>query len=205
MPKDKSNVMIFVMDTQRWKNMGCYGYPKGTTPNVDKIAGEGLVFLHHYTPGVWTLPTHVSLFTGRHVCCHRADINHEFSSGRFPTIAGLLNKHGYMTVGFSNNAWVMEWENGSATDFAEYYLMQDVKHQPRITDPIVPSGEQDRGSLKTVSFVMDWIERKYDGSRPFFIFINCIEPHLKCWAAQPFRARFLPDGVGDGKYSTTPC
>jgi len=194
---DKPNIMIFVMDTQRWKNMGCYGYDKGTTPNIDRIASEGVVFLHHYTPGVWTLPTHVSLFTGRYICCHRADINHEFLSGRFPTIAGVLNKVGYKTAGFSNNEWVMEWENGSVTDFSEFYLMRDVDYKPRVKDPIVPETERDEGSLKTVSFVQDWLEKNYDGSQPFFIFINCVEPHMRCWAAQPFRGRFLPEGVTD--------
>ncbi|NOZ22597.1 MAG: sulfatase [Planctomycetes bacterium] len=189
------NIILFVMDTQRCKNIGCYGYDRGATPNIDRFAEEGVTFLHHYTPGVWTVPTHVSMFTGRHIYTHRADINNEGLMGKFPSIAGTLNGLGYRTVGFSNNSWVMEWEHGTATDFAEYYHMHDVEYETRLKDPIVPPEEKDEGSLRTVSFVQDWIERNYDGGRPFFMFINCTEPHLRCWAAEPFRSRFLPKGV----------
>ncbi|MCD6083299.1 sulfatase-like hydrolase/transferase, partial [Candidatus Aerophobetes bacterium] len=60
--KKKPNILIFVMDTQRVDNLGCYGYDKQTTPNIDKIAEEGTVFLNNITPAVWTLPSHASLF-----------------------------------------------------------------------------------------------------------------------------------------------
>ncbi|MCD6510693.1 MAG: sulfatase-like hydrolase/transferase, partial [Thermoprotei archaeon] len=60
------------MDTQRADNLSCYGYHKKTTPNIDGIAGEGVIFLNNIVPGVWTLPSHASLFTGRYVSGHGA-------------------------------------------------------------------------------------------------------------------------------------
>ena len=67
---DRPNVVVFVMDTQRVKNMTCYGYDKPTTPNIDRLAEDAVLFEHHYTNGCWTTSTHASLFTGRYVWGH---------------------------------------------------------------------------------------------------------------------------------------
>jgi len=66
------NIIIFLIDAQRADKLSCYGYDKPTTPNIDRIAGEGTLFLNHTTPGVWTLPAHVSLFTGLYQHTHGA-------------------------------------------------------------------------------------------------------------------------------------
>ena len=100
------------MDTQPVANMTCYGYPKDTTPNVQRIADEGLVYERHYVTGAWTVPSHSSLFTGKYQCGHGAGVQHEFLSPSFPTVAEVLAGAGYQTVGFSNNSWVNQDEKG---------------------------------------------------------------------------------------------
>lgn len=58
------NVLLISIDTCRADHLGCYGYPLDTTPNIDAIAGEGIVFEHAISPLPYTLPAHCSMLTG---------------------------------------------------------------------------------------------------------------------------------------------
>ncbi len=197
------NVLIFVMDTQRADRMSCYGYEKPTTPNVDRIASEGVLFLNNISPGIWTLPSHASLLTGRYVSGHGADAFHEFLPPGIPTIADILGKLGYQSVAFSNNSWVhVGWEDGTGVlrGFREVIKVP----RPRGRSPLagveedyVTSEEVDKGSLRTVLLVRKWLRESWNRSKPFLMFINCIEPHMAYWPPQPFRRKFLPPGVTD--------
>ncbi len=55
MANSTPNILIFLMDTQPVRNVTCYSYPKDTTPNIQRIADEGLVYEQHYTTGCWTI------------------------------------------------------------------------------------------------------------------------------------------------------
>jgi len=177
--KKKPNILIFVMDTQRVDNLGCYGYDKQTTPNIDKIAEEGTVFLNNITPAVWTLPSHASLFTGLYQYTHGAGVFHDYLSSSHSTIAETLNLMGYRTVGFFANMWASQSNKG----FREFFLVHE------------RSSEDPKGSLHRIRHAIKWIEENYTGSTPFFMFIQCMEPHLPCWPPSPFRERFLMKGV----------
>ena len=190
----RPNFLIFLMDVQRAKNMSCYGYRLKTTPNIDKIAGEGVVFENHFTPGVWTVPVHASLFTGKYICGHGCDVGHEFMEEDFPTLAEVLNAHGYYTAGICNNGWVEQEKTRIARGFTEYTLARQAEPVP----PYLPQRDNpDKGSWKTVGLVRKWLDEHAKGEKPFLLFINCTEPHMKYWAPQPFRERFLLKGVDD--------
>jgi len=66
------NVIWFVIDTLRSDHLGCYGYFRDTSPNIDRIASEGVRFEDSYASAIATGPGFTSLFTGR------AAINHGF-------------------------------------------------------------------------------------------------------------------------------
>lgn len=201
------NLIIFLMDTQRADNLSCYGYPVKTTPHIDAIADEGVIFTNNIIPGVWTLPSHASLFTGRYVSGHGADAHHEFLPAEFPTMAEILGKMGYKTVGFSNNGWVSR-STGIARGFEEYYLVSREKAGRvewfYVEEETFREEERDRGSLKTVNAAISWIENKYDGKSPFFMFINVIEPHGPYRPPEPFKSRFLPPGVSEEEIRSLP-
>jgi len=205
---DRPNILLIVMDTQRADNLSCYGYSKETTPNIDRIAKDGAVFLNNITPGVWTLPSHASLFTGRYVSGHGADAHCEYLMAEFPTMAEVLRELGYHTVGFSNNGWVSR-RTGVARGFEEFYLIGRGARGRRVVEWFyvaeeVPEEEGDRGSLKTVNAAMAWLDSKWDRRRPFFMFINFIEPHGPYWPPEPFRSKFLPPNVSEEELRRLP-
>jgi len=205
----KPNILLFLMDTQRVDNMSCYGYPKRTTPNIDGIAGEGAVFLNHITAGVWTVPSHASLFTGRYVSGHGADAHFEYLAVDFPTMAEILDELGYQSVGFSNNGWVSK-KSGIARGFQEFYLVSRAVQGKKVVEwfyveeSFEKPEEQDKGALKTVNAAINWLEKKWDRSKPFFMFINCVEPHGPYWPPEPFRSRFLPKDVTEEELKSLP-
>jgi arylsulfatase A-like enzyme len=196
------NLLIFVMDTQPVRNLLPYGYDRPTSPVLERIAGEGMVYDHHYVTGCWTVPSHTSLFTGKYVSGHGTGVQHEFMPAAFPTMAEILGRAGYQTAGFSNNTWVNQDATNIARGFAKFVLVERPGGQnPQIgpEDDFILPEEVDSGSARTVELVQRWFRDEYDAARPFFMFINCVEPHLRVWAPQPFRGQFLLPGVSEAQ------
>ena len=63
-------VLILMLDTMRADHVSAYGYPRRTTPALDELARDGLLFSRAFSTSSWTLPAHVSLFSGRDVLGH---------------------------------------------------------------------------------------------------------------------------------------
>lgn len=60
----RTSVLLIVLDTLRADRLGCYGYPLPTSPNIDALAAESVLFTRAISTAPWTLPAHASLFTG---------------------------------------------------------------------------------------------------------------------------------------------
>ncbi|MGJ8641667.1 MAG: sulfatase-like hydrolase/transferase [Opitutaceae bacterium] len=69
--KDQPNIIFLMTDDQRWDNMGCYGRPEFVTPNIDKLAEQGVVFDKAYQAVAICMPSRVTAMTGRHLSSHR--------------------------------------------------------------------------------------------------------------------------------------
>jgi hypothetical protein len=113
------NVLLLVLDTVRAASLSLYGYPRPTTPNLEKWAAKGVVFERAIAPAPWTLPSHGSLFTGRHPQElsgeHLVPLNEEQ-----PTLAEALRDAGYATAGFAANPTYTTRASGLARGFARY-------------------------------------------------------------------------------------
>lgn len=105
------NVLVIVVDTLRADHVSAYGYPRATTPNLDRIASQGVLFENAIAPCSWSLPSHVSLVTGRYPFEHGVESvqpepwlgwgNASFRG--YPTLGEVLEKDGYRTGAFSAN------------------------------------------------------------------------------------------------------
>ncbi|HDH06830.1 MAG TPA: hypothetical protein ENF87_00510 [Thermoproteales archaeon] len=163
----KYNVILIVMDVQRASNIHCYGYEKNTTPNIDKIAREGTIFLKCISPGVWTLPSHASIFTGRYVCGHGVGARYNFKPVEKYTLAEIFKARHYRTVGFCNRGhWWARYGIRDDRGFDEFYTYTFSS----LTEWV------NVGSSREIQDAIKWI--KANKSKPFFMFINCLEPHL---------------------------
>jgi len=98
------SVLLVVLDAARARQFGAYGYPHPTTPEIDRIAREGVVFERAYAPAVYTLASMASLWTSLHPDEHGAGVEQGVKLGRGPlTLAERLETRGISTGGFVAN------------------------------------------------------------------------------------------------------
>ena len=104
------NVLLVILDCVRADHVGAYGYDGGTTPNLDALARDGLLFERAYAPATWTVPSHASMFTGRHTDLGQMPEDEGTGIAPWtPTVAGLLGASGYRTGFFGNAPMMWEW------------------------------------------------------------------------------------------------
>ena len=128
--KGKPNIIFLMTDDQRWDNMGCYGRPEFNTPNIDKLAGKGVVFDNAIYAVAICMPSRVTMLTGRFNSNHRvgfvAPTDYTLSQADFAkSYPAQLKNAGYRTgfigkVGFT----VTEEAIRPSTQKEHYYEKQ---------------------------------------------------------------------------------
>jgi len=117
----KPDIVFLVLDTHRADRLSCYGYPRDTSPHIDEFAASATLFERAIVPAQWTIPSHASLFTGEYPTTHMATQIHDRLDDGQVTLAELLNRNGYATVGFCNNPLLGVVQNGLDRGFEEFY------------------------------------------------------------------------------------
>ena len=118
--KSIHNVLLISIDTCRADHLGCYGFKKQTTPNIDRLAERGILFRNASTPIGLTLPAHSSMFTGTYPLYHgiHDNLNSKLDESNL-TIAEILKENGFLT-GAVISAYVLDSQFGVAQGF-DYY------------------------------------------------------------------------------------
>ncbi len=179
------NVILIGVDTLRPDHMGCYGYDRNTTPNIDKLARSGTLFENAVAPSPWTLPSFASVFTSLYPSQHGAT-GAKFPMGdTFPTLAELLKAQGYAT-GAIINAPYLKVRYGVGRGF-DFYSMTP------------PEGRFADGTTRDA---LEWIEHVPD--RPFFMFLHYFDPHLPYAPPAPYDTVFNSDYRGRLQKSYNP-
>lgn len=118
---DYPDIVFIVLDTQRADRLGCYGYDKKLSPNLDQFAAEGTLFNQAVAPAQWTIPSHASMFTGVYPTAHQVTQASQSLPPEIPHLVELLQESGYDTVGFCNNPLVGILNNGFKRGFDTFY------------------------------------------------------------------------------------
>ena len=93
----KMNVLLITLDTVRADALGAYGQERPTSPRLDAMAREGVLFEEVVTAAPHTLASHASIMTGRYPFAHGARANHGFQlSLENETLAEILTEAGYL-------------------------------------------------------------------------------------------------------------
>jgi len=114
------NVVLISLDTLRADRLGCYGYDRDTSPNIDSFAEEARVFTDVWASSCYTLPSHMSMFTGQMPSMHTVTKPGFLRNPeRSPLVAELLRERGYTTAAFTGGVFV-DREFGFAAGFESY-------------------------------------------------------------------------------------
>jgi tetratricopeptide (TPR) repeat protein len=185
-------VVLISIDTLRADRLGCYGYRKAETPQVDRLAREGVLFEQAFTPVPLTLPAHVSLLTGTYPAAHGIHDNGETLSPSFPTLAEHLRSQGFQTAAFVG-AFVLDRRFGLARGFDLY----DADFHPSRFKSADPGTIQIRGDhVETAA--ADWIAAHSSGR--FFVFLHFYDLHGPYLLPSSWRSRFH-NRIYDGELS----
>lgn len=105
------NVLVVLWDTVRADHLSLYGYDRPTTPALEAFAKDAAVYERAYSAGMWTVPSHGSLFTGLPTSSHGARVGWLWLDGHHTTLAEHLADHGYATFAWSSNPYLSEQTN----------------------------------------------------------------------------------------------
>src|SRR3990170_3090161 len=89
------NILLFTIDACRPDHFGCYGYNRNTTPNIDRLAGDGVLFTHAFSQSAWTTPGMISIFTSLYTPTHGVDAKDRTLKDDVLTLTKVLKKNGY--------------------------------------------------------------------------------------------------------------
>jgi len=174
-----ANVLLVILDATAARHVGAYGYVRRTTPEIDRIAADGVVFEQAFTPAVYTLAAMSSLWTSLYPDEHR-DVEPRTASlerARF-TLPDLLSAQGIATAGFVANGMA-----GPGFGFDRgFALFREISRE---------FGQRaDADSFRQV--LPPWLAEHKD--RRFFGYLHYREPHWPYDPKPPFDTAFGPDG-----------
>lgn len=172
------NVILISLDTLRADHLGAYGYPRPTSPCIDRFASESTLFEASYAHASWTLPSHMSIFTSLHPSQHGVTHDAKKLGRNIPLLAEILSEAGLSTGAFTAG-YYMQGLYGFDRGFDVYRE----KYDKRASDPGWRI-EHLRDDL------FAWLgERR---GRPFFAFVHSYDVH------EPFIAHdYLQEFAGD--------
>lgn len=201
------DIVLIVFDTLRADRLGCYGYGRPTSPHIDQVASDGVLFERAVSPGIWTEPSHASIFTGLYRSQHGVGWNRVWLHDEFHTLAELLRERGYQTIALSNNPNVSPGTNltqGFDT-FLEPAVLSFVTRGSLwsyFKEAVADGGAlgsilgrwflYDAGGGPTTDVVRQCLDRRQE-DRPLLLFINYMEPHLPYEPTRAYRKAFVED------------
>lgn len=199
-PVNKPNVLLIVLDTVRADHLSSYGYTRTTTPNIDLLAANGVVFESAFANSSWTLPAHASLLTGRLPFEHKADWWDPLDE-TFPTLAEAMAQSGYRTAAFSANTSYVAPDWGLARGFTRFetygssladHIVRTAYGRKLAVNLLPRLRYFDIPGRKRASRVNDeffrWLDRR-DGP-PFFALLNYLDAHDPYLTVDPYQTRF---------------
>ena len=205
------NVLIIIVDTLRADHLSLLGYARKTSPNLEKIAQQSVLFEDAMATSSWTLPSHGSIVTGRYPSEHGAE---KFGlAERNLTLAEVLRGRGYLTGAFSANEQLFSRAFGFGQGFIRF---EDSFHSPgdmvsrtllgnQIYKHLLrPLGFEDIPGRKRAADVNRSLLRWLDGEnhRPFFAMLNYFDLHDPYLPPQPYRGKFSKRPNPGGVFNT---
>jgi arylsulfatase A-like enzyme/Flp pilus assembly protein TadD len=175
-----ANILLITLDTTRADHLGCYGYKDARTPNLDRLAREGIRFARAYCPAPLTLPSHTTILTGLEPFRHQVRNNGHYLPADIKTVTEILKNRGYRTAAFLSS-FSVDSRFGLDRGFEVY----DDTFQ---ADMPFKSMNAERRAGDTFSRFARWLENNYRDK--FFCWVHYYDPHLPYDPPAPYDQEF---------------
>ncbi len=182
---EKPNVVLISIDTLRADRLGCYGHHRQTSPNIDRLAQDGVLFKNASSQSPWTIPSHGSIFTSKLPHKHMGTIDrapprkiwHPLPFSNL-TLAEILRENGYVTAAFTSGGYMIS-RTGLHQGFDLYHNNTGPEWDPSFNVE------------RLVSRTSDWLRKSRQG--PFFLLFHTFEVH------SPYLRHYFTDGLDTGR------
>jgi arylsulfatase len=180
---ERPNILLITVDTLRADHLGCYGYARPTSPQIDALAGQGVLCERVFCAGIPTQPSYTSLYTGQHPLTHGiiAQGGTATLAPQAPMLPELFLKAGYTTCALDTLMRDRLWFGRGY----EYYIDPGLRRPLRLA---VSCEQLNRRAIP-------WMHSHAD--EPFFLFLHYWEPHAPYLPPEPYRQLFYSGNPTD--------
>jgi arylsulfatase A-like enzyme len=181
-----SNLIWFVIDAQRADHLGCYGYPKDTSPYIDEFATRSILFRNAMAQETYTQASVPSFFTSTYPVFHRVLYNHpeiDILAPELVTIAEILARENYFTAAFVFNPHLK-----SKYGFDQGFDLYD--DNPAGFDDRLPQHEKYETAAKIHEKVAKLLQAVT--ARPIFLYLHYRDVHSPYAPPPPYHEMFFP-------------
>ncbi len=190
LPHGIRHVIVISVDTLRASHLGCYGHDFIQSPSVDGLASDGVRFTHCTSAAPTTLPSHTSLFTGKHPHSHGVSRNGYEVPDANTMLAEVLGKYGFTTAGFVGAAPLgldVNFHQGFTTYDAEFTQTEGMRE----TIFQRPADEVSKAAL-------DWLDNnEVTASDRLFLFLHYFDVHAPYTFPEPIAGMYAAEAGGE--------
>jgi arylsulfatase A-like enzyme len=196
-PETRPSVVVITLDTARADALGTYGQQLPTSPRIDRMAAEGVLFEQVVASAPSTFPSHATIFTGQQPYSHgvRSNSGYRLSEAN-TTLAEVLRQNGYRT-GAEIAAPVLKREQRLDQGF-------DVYRDPRAVQSVLeaaadslerPSRRNERDAVDVTARGLEFLRE--NAERPFLLWLHYFDPHHPHQPPPAFRIVFADPYFGE--------
>jgi len=184
-------IILIVIDTLRSDHLSCYGYKRRTSPNIDGIASDGIVFRNFRAQCHWTIPTFTSIFTGLYPINHKMTWMNALGEiarapdqldAEIPLLPELLCDAGFLTAAVDNLINFHHNPNWFVRGY-RYYLNASAGSGHGCA--LLKADEVNK-------LLLPWVEQH--ASEDFFLHVHYWDPHLPFNQPAPYDSMFIDEG-----------
>jgi arylsulfatase A-like enzyme len=178
----KPNIILVISDDHAYQAIGAYGSVINKTPNIDKLASQGMRFDRAFVTNSLCGPSRAVILTGKHSHLNGLHRNNGTAfDGSQQTFPKLLHENGYQT------AIVGKWHLKSDPTGFDYWRVlpgQGNYYHPEFRTPDGIVKKQGHATDITTDIAINWLDKKRDKSKPFMMVYSHKAPHRPWWPSQ---------------------
>lgn len=178
----KEIIILYVMDALRADHLGCYGYDKPTSPNIDQLAESGVLCENIFAQSTETKSSASTIFTSTYLSVHNTSAHPDILPGGLTTLAEALQGNGFVTAAFNTNVRLGA-EYGFDRGFNHHLDLQNRKEFDNVTT--LPCSRLINKEL------FDWLQQVENDK--IFVMVWSMDTHLPWFPPKEFAAKFTGD------------
>jgi arylsulfatase len=163
------NILLISVDTLRSDHLSLYGYPRKTTPSIDRYFADAAIYRAAYSAEANTSPSVISMLSGLVPARHRVRLFYQRVPANIYLLPDYLSAAGYQTAAVVSNVVLTREAIGLSTRFDHYDDFVDEREQSLDV--------YERRASRTSDAAIKWLRELRDTGRPHFLWVHYIDPH----------------------------